>query len=162
MNRAAAGIHINEKRVISRMTEKRRRLDMSKLVTVPPSEWRSFFDRLSKGLLGKWVEIEVSSLDLGNQVTAEWIPMFGITYDSRDDLLDVALDRIDHLIRHPKEIVVEEGPTGVTSVAVVDGEGVRQVMRMKEPLMLSAAGMQEPRTSDTSEREVTGSSRRGR
>lgn len=162
MNRAAAGIHINEKRVISRMTEKRRRLDMSKLVTVPPSEWRSFFDRLSKGLLGKWVEIEVSSLDLGNQVTAEWIPMFGITYDSRDDLLDVALDRIDHLIRHPKEIVVEEGPTGVTSVAVVDGEGVRQVVRMKEPLMLSAAGMQEPRTSDTSEREVTGSSRRGR
>ena len=116
---------------------------MSKLVTVPPAEWRSFFDRLSKGLLGKWVEIEVASLDVGDQVTAEWIPMFGITYDSRDDLLDVALDRIDHLIWHPKEIVVEEGPTGVTSVAVVDKEGVRQVVKMKEPLMLPPPRTQE-------------------
>src|SRR5262245_12787324 len=133
---------------------------MSKLVPVPPSEWRSFFDQLSKGLLGKWVEIEVASLELGDQVTAEWIPIFGITYDSRDDLLDVALDRIDHLIWHPKEIVVEEGPTGVTSVAVVDKEGVRQVVRMKEPLTLPSAGVQEPQTSDTAEREAT--SRRGR
>lgn len=135
---------------------------MSKLVTVPPAEWRSFFDQLSKGLLGKWVEIEVASLDLGNQVTAEWIPMFGITYDSRDDLLDVALDRIDHLIRHPKEIVVEEGPTGVTTVAVVDKEGVRQVLKMRDPLMLPPAGIQEPQTSDTTEGEAAPSSRRGR
>ena len=116
---------------------------MSKLVTVPPSEWRSFFDRLSKGLLGKWVEIEVASLDLGDQITVEWIPMFGITYDSRDDLLDVALDRIDHLIRHPKEIVVEEGPMGVMSVAVVDKEGVRQVVKIKEPFMLPSSSKQE-------------------
>jgi hypothetical protein len=135
---------------------------MSKLVTVPPSEWRSFFDRLSKGLLGKWVEIEVASLELGDQVTAEWIPMFGITYDSRDDLLDVALDRLDHLIWHPKEIVVEEGPAGVTSVAVVDKEGTRQVVKMREPLMLSPAGTQEPQTSDTTDREAAPSSRRGR
>jgi hypothetical protein len=52
---------------------------VSKLMTVPPSEWRSFFDRLSKGLLGKWVEIEVASLDLGGQITAEWIPTTSVT-----------------------------------------------------------------------------------
>jgi hypothetical protein len=116
---------------------------MSKFVPVPSSEWRSFFDRLSKGLLGKRVEIEVASLDLGDQITAEWIPMFGITYDSKDDLLDVALDRIDHLIRHPKEIVVEEGPMGVMSVAVVDKEGVRQMVKMREPCMLPPPSTQE-------------------
>jgi hypothetical protein len=116
---------------------------MSKFVPVPSSEWRSFFDRLSKELLGKWVEIEVASLDLGDQITVEWIPMFGITYDSKDDLLDVALDRVDHLIWHPKEIVVEEGPTGVMSVAVVDKEGVRQVVKMREPFMLPAPSTQE-------------------
>jgi hypothetical protein len=116
---------------------------MSKFVPVPSSEWRSFFDRLSKELLGKWVEIEVASLDLGDQITVEWIPMFGITYDSKDDLLDVALDRVDHLIWHPKEIVVEEGPTGVMSVAIVDKEGVRQVVKMREPLMLPAPSTQE-------------------
>ena len=112
---------------------------MSKLIKVPQSEWRPFFDRMAKALLGKWAEIEVASLDLGDQIVAEWIPLLGITYDSRDDLLDVALDRANHLIRHPREIVVEEGPAGLASVAVIDEDGARQVVRLKEPLMLPPA-----------------------
>jgi uncharacterized protein DUF5335 len=112
---------------------------MSQLLNVPQSEWRPFFDRMSKALLGKWAEIEVASLDLGDQIVAEWVPMLGITYDSRDDVLDVALDRATHLIRHPREIVVEEALTGLASVAVVDGEGGRHVVRLKEPLMLPPA-----------------------
>src|SRR5580765_5556460 len=91
----------------------RERLVMSTTRTLPKTEWRPFFDRMSKALLGEWAEIEVASLELGDQIVAEWIPMFGITYDSQDDLLDVALDRSDHLIRHPKEIVVEEDPNGL-------------------------------------------------
>ena len=114
---------------------------MAQLNTVPQSEWRPFFDRLANALLGKRAEIEVASLDLGDQIVTEWIPMIGITYDSRDDLLDVALDRTDHLIRHPREIVVEEGPEGVASVAVVDADGTRQVVRLKMPLMLPPATM---------------------
>jgi uncharacterized protein DUF5335 len=112
---------------------------MSKLLTVPQSEWRAFFDRMSEALLGKSVEIEVASLDLGDQIIAEWIPMVGITYDSRDDLLDVALDRTNHLIRHPAEIVVDQAPTGLASVAVIDRDGTRHVVRLKDPLMLPAA-----------------------
>jgi Family of unknown function (DUF5335) len=112
---------------------------MAQLLSVPQSEWRPFFDRMSKGLLGKWAEVEVASLDLGDQIVAEWVPLLGITYDSRDDLLDVALDRASHLIRHPREILVEEGPIGLTSVAVVDEDGARQVVRLKEPLMLPPA-----------------------
>jgi hypothetical protein len=112
---------------------------MSKLVNVPQAEWRPFFDRMSKALLGKWAEIEVASLDLGDQIIAEWIPLIGITYDTKDDLLDVALDRSNHLIRHPRDIVVEETPTGLASVAVIDAEGARQIVRLKEPLMLPGA-----------------------
>jgi uncharacterized protein DUF5335 len=108
-------------------------------VTIPHEQWRPFFDRMSKGLIGKWAEVEVASLDLGDQITIEWIPLIGITYDSRDDLLDVALDRTNHLIRHPNQIVVDETAAGLASVAVVDGEGVRQVVRLKEPLRLPPA-----------------------
>jgi len=71
---------------------------------------------MSKALLGKRAEIEVTSLDLGDQIVAEWVPVFGITYDSKDDLLDVALDRANHLIRHPRDLVVEEAPGGFASV----------------------------------------------
>jgi Family of unknown function (DUF5335) len=105
-------------------------------VAIPQEQWRPFFDRMSKGLLGKWAEVEVASLDLGDQITAEWIPLLGITYDSRDDLLDVAFDRANHLIRHPSQIVVDETAAGLASVAVVDGEGVRQIVKLKEPLRL--------------------------
>jgi hypothetical protein len=30
---------------------------MAQLLSVPQSEWRPFFDRMSKALLGKWAEI---------------------------------------------------------------------------------------------------------
>ena len=80
----------------------------------------------------------MASLDLGDQIVAEWIPLQGITYDTADDLLDVSFDRLTHMIRHPRDIVVEEGPGGVLSVAVALRDGSRQVIRLKQPLMLPA------------------------
>jgi hypothetical protein len=109
---------------------------MSSWRSIPKSEWRSFFDRLSRALLGKWAEIEVATIDLGDTILAKWIPMLGIIYDSKNDLLDIGLDRANHLIRHPKEIVVEEDATGLKSVAVLDGDGGRQIVNLKLPLML--------------------------
>lgn len=109
---------------------------MSQMQTVPQPEWKPFFDRVSRALLGARAEVEVASLELGDQIVAEWIPLIGITYDSRDDILDVALDRSNHLIRHPRQIVVEQGPTGVASVAVIDSDGVQQIVRLKAPMML--------------------------
>ena len=109
---------------------------MSTLRVIPKPEWRSYFDRVSKVLLGKRAEIEVATLDLGDQIVAEWLPMLGITYDSQDDLLDVALDRTSHLIRRPREIVVEESETGLKSVSIVDADGARQIVNLKDQLML--------------------------
>jgi hypothetical protein len=111
---------------------------MPTLRTVPKSEWRQYFDRMSKALLGKWAEIEVASPEIGDQIVAEWIPMIGVTYDSKDDLLDVALDRTDHLVYHPKEIVVEESAGGLLSIAVTTADGTREIVRLKEPLKLPA------------------------
>jgi uncharacterized membrane protein len=112
---------------------------MSTLRIIPKTEWRSFFDRMSKVLLGKRAEIEVATLDLGDQIIAEWVPLIGITYDSADDLLDIALDRANHLIRRPREIVIEEGDAGLASVAVVDADGTRQIVNLKDPLSLPPA-----------------------
>ena len=111
---------------------------MSNLRDVPRSEWSPFFNRLSKSLLGKKAEIEVASPELGDQILVEWVPLIGVTYDSKDDLLDVALDRVDHLVYHPSEIAVEEGRDGVMSIAVTTTDGTKQVVRLKEPLRLTA------------------------
>ena len=109
---------------------------MSQMHSVPRDEWRSFFDRMSKSLLGKLAEVEAASLDLGDQIVDEWIPMVGITYDSKDDLLDVALDRANHLIRRPRQIVVEEADGGLKSMTVLDAGGTRHTVRLKVPISL--------------------------
>ena len=112
---------------------------MPEMKSVPQAEWRGLFDRMSKTLLGKRAEIEVASLDLGDQIVAEWVPLVGLAYDSRDDRLDVVLERTNHAILHPSEIIVDEQPAGFASVAVVDKEGARHVVRFRNPLMLLPA-----------------------
>lgn len=65
--------------------------------------------------------------------------MLGVTYDAQDDLLDVALSGLNHLIRRPREIYVQEGAKGVETVAVVSADGMKQILHLKDPIMLPAA-----------------------
>jgi len=102
------------------------------------SQWRTFFDRLSKTLEGKQAEIEVASLSLGDQVEAEWLPLHGITYDPNDDLVEVALERLDHMIRKPREIYLEDWIRGLTTIEIFDADGTKQVVKLREPLMLAS------------------------
>jgi hypothetical protein len=104
------------------------------------NQWRTFFDRLSKTLEGKQAEIEVASLSLGDQVEAEWLPLHGITYDPNDDLVEVALEGLDHMIRKPREIYLEDRTIGLTTIEVVDADGTKQVVKLREPLMLASPG----------------------
>ncbi|WP_227650548.1 DUF5335 domain-containing protein [Klebsiella pneumoniae] len=39
-------------------------------------------------------------------------------------------------MRKPRSVTVDEGPTGLTSVEVVDDEGQKQIVKLTEPLML--------------------------
>ena len=100
--------------------------------------WHAFFDFISKLLQGKQVEIEVTSLAMGDQVEAEWLPLLGLVYDPKDDLVEVALDHVDHMIPKPREIYVDEGPGGLMSIEIVDTEGTKQIIKLRDPLMLPA------------------------
>src|SRR3984893_18120406 len=94
-------------------------------------DWHAFFDFISKLLQGKQVEIEVASLALGDQVEAEWLPLLGLVYDPKDDLVEVALDQVDHMIPKPHEIYVDEGPGGLMSIEIVDTEGTKQIIKLR-------------------------------
>jgi hypothetical protein len=74
------------------------------------TERRPFFDRVSRGLIGNRAEILIAAPNLGNQIEAEWLPLLGITYDPKDDILEIALEGLDHMIRKPRVIYV--GDTG--------------------------------------------------
>jgi hypothetical protein len=100
--------------------------------------WRPYFDSVSKALTGKRAEIEVASLQLGDQVEAEWLPLLGIAYDPKDDLIEVGLEGLDHLIRKPLEVWIEGEGLDLTAIEVVDADGVRRIVTLRDPLMLPA------------------------
>ncbi|MGA7243376.1 MAG: DUF5335 domain-containing protein [Stellaceae bacterium] len=104
-------------------------------------EWREFFDWLSQGLLGARVEIEVASLDLGDQIEAEWLPLLGITYDDKDDVLEIALQGVDHLIYGPREVWADLNVGEMMSFEVIDDRGVSQIIKLRQPLMLPSPSL---------------------
>jgi hypothetical protein len=97
--------------------------------------WSGYFGAVSKGLSGRRVEIEVASLRIGDQILASWLPLFGIAYDPKDDVLEIALEGHDHLIHHPREMSVEN-PIGWSTLSVIDGDGVLQIVRLRELFLL--------------------------
>ena len=105
---------------------------------LPKKEWQTYFDRLSRGLSGKRAHVEVAGLALGDQVAARWLPLFGITYNVKDDLLEIAMEGFDHLIRKPKDIFVQDGPGGLASMEIIDSEGRRQIVKLRGPIVPSA------------------------
>jgi hypothetical protein len=100
------------------------------------SEWHPFFELVSRALKGKRAEIEVASLTLGSQIEAEWLPFLGITYDPRDDLVEILLYGVDHLIRNPERIAIESQGALVSAIEVVDHDGTQQILRLRDPMML--------------------------
>ncbi len=103
--------------------------------------WQKTFDQMSKSLLvGKQVEIEVLGLEIGDQIEQEWIQLLGISYDPKDDLIQILVEGLDHLIRKPREVWVDHGAVGLVSMEVVDADDVRQIIRLREPLMLPFSG----------------------
>ena len=105
-------------------------------------KWSVYFDRMSKELLGKRAEVEVAGVPLGDQIEAEWLPLLGIVYDHKNDLVQVILGgpdaHLDHMIRRPREIYVSVGIAGLENIVVLDGDGFEQILTLRDPLMLPA------------------------
>lgn len=102
------------------------------------AQWRPYFDWVSKNLVGFQAEIETAGLKLGDQINQEWILLNGLVYDPKDDLLEIATGDLDHLIYHPRDIYVDDAGTMLRSIEVIDAEGNRQIVKLRQPIPLPA------------------------
>jgi hypothetical protein len=100
------------------------------------TQWSAFCDRMSGGLMGKRAEIEIASQDLGIQVKTNWLPVIGLVYDARSDMMEIVLDGIEHVVLHPRELYVDYGPGGIESLGIVDHDYAWQIVLLRDPLML--------------------------
>lgn len=112
---------------------------------IEKSGWTVFFDIFSRTLVGKRAEVEVASLDIGDQIEAEWLPLIGITYDHKDDIVEIALEGVDHMIHAPREIYVDFDLGRLIALEVVNADGVRQIIKLKDSLTPPPPGQTKPR-----------------
>lgn len=98
-------------------------------------EWSSYFDSFSKTLMRDqrvdYAEIRVFSMEDGAQPETSWVPLRGITYDRKSDLLEIIVDRMDHLIYHPNEIHIDEMDDVLTSLEVLRRDGTQEVIELR-------------------------------
>jgi hypothetical protein len=105
------------------------------------ADWQSYCERISRGIdRGQRAELEVVSLDLGEHLEAKWLPILGLVYEPKTDMFEVALEGIDHLIAHPREVLVETSKRGIVGVEIVADDDVRRIVRLLEPLSLPRRG----------------------
>jgi hypothetical protein len=101
-------------------------------------EWREYCDRLSKALAGGSAELEVVSLALGDRLATQWVRLLGVTYDAKSNVMEVALEGLDHMIADPIDVCVEETARGVVALEITAGGGEQEIVRLREPLPLPA------------------------
>lgn len=102
------------------------------------NERRKFFDSLARMTQGELVEIEVASLDIGDQVAEEWARLDGLTYDWKEDILYINTPAFEHSIIKPEEILVVQNDLAVNAIFVKDADGHVQSVKFRNPLMLPA------------------------
>ena len=99
-------------------------------------ELRELFDRVTKELKAHRVEVDVASLQLGDQIKADWVRLLGLSYDPHDDAIEIMLDGIDITVPKPREIHFDGTVSQWTALDIRDAEGVQHIIELKEPLRL--------------------------
>lgn len=98
--------------------------------------WRDYFNQMSKVLVGKNAEIEVDSLAIGHQIEEKWAPFLGIVYEPKSDMIEIVLEGLDHMIHKPRELYADIDASQLKSLEVIDEDDVRQIIKLRDPLML--------------------------
>jgi hypothetical protein len=106
--------------------------------SIDKEDWASFLQWVTQGLSGERAEVDVLALNIGAQVEARALPLLGLAYDHKNDLIEVALEGLDHLIRNPRELATHEEDDGLISIRVVDADNVTQIIKLTRPLNLPA------------------------
>ncbi|MGE0080075.1 MAG: DUF5335 family protein [Thiohalomonadaceae bacterium] len=102
------------------------------------SSWHAYFDDMARKTRGNQVYLETTGMRVGSQRETDWLSLNGITYDPKSDVLEVVTDKLDHLISHPSAISIDYDAEGLHNVSVIDAEGNRQLIHLKEPAPLPA------------------------
>ncbi len=103
---------------------------------LPKAQWQEYFDNFTRAFLEdlnpEAAVVEVINPRLGDQLESDYARVIGISYDPKDNVFEVALEGVDHLVYHPKEIwVIEEDNGFVRTIEVVREDGTKEIIRLQ-------------------------------
>ena len=75
------------------------------IIEIPQDRWQTYFEGISELYQGWRVTIEVLGMDLGDQRAADWLPLQGISYETKgseagDVLIEVGDKPFAFMIHH--------------------------------------------------------------
>ncbi len=101
--------------------------------------WQVYLDELSKAIQGNYVEIEIAGVGLGDQVEEAWVPLIGLSYDPKEDIMFVHMDECERIIHEPKELVaLFDRNDRVNSLVIKDSQGNVNTVKFRAPVLLES------------------------
>jgi hypothetical protein len=103
---------------------------------VPRDKLEKYFDDFTKHFLRNETtiaaDVELLAPEWGDQVEAEGAHLVGVTYDPKENALELTFESGQHRTYHPAEVwTVEETDGFVRAIEVVHDDGAREVVRVR-------------------------------
>jgi hypothetical protein len=99
------------------------------------SQWQEYFDRISRAIGARHVDVEVTGLGLADRIGADWVALTGLSYDPKDEVLIVFAGGLQQRIR-PVRVDIDHEFDWLHGIDAVDAEGNHCIVQLKEPLNL--------------------------
>ena len=83
-------------------------------------DWQNILDHISRAESSHKVTIEVDREDLGAQKEVENVPLHGVSYDPKGDMIAIRAGAVEHMIARPERIDVAHAGTDLIAMEVTD------------------------------------------
>ncbi len=105
---------------------------------VQRSEWEEFLGRLSKKVKegSEKVLIHIAVPSVKEFDEAEQLEFLGIEYDKKNEIITIFCRDLDHNIKAPEQVILEEDDQGITEIIIKDAAGQEHQIRFLVPIQV--------------------------
>lgn len=109
---------------------------MSSTKKIPRERLTQYFDAFSKRFLSDGgtdsADVQILEPELGDQYAAKGVRLLGVTYDDKENALEIQLEPGDHRVYEPAEVwTVEEDDGFVSAIEIVRSDSAKEIISVK-------------------------------
>ena len=97
---------------------------------------KNYFDKISRLKKGQQFELEVTGLDIGNQIETQYVALEGFSYDPLGEILVVHAPTLDHAVHHLVQIIAAEDGVELNSLFIKNTDDHTHIVQFRHPLQL--------------------------